>query len=52
MNNASQNTRLEFAMQMVIMDAMEKGHTNKDELIAYMASETFQNAVMGYMAQI
>jgi hypothetical protein len=41
-------TAYEAAIQMVIMDAMEKGHTDKTELIAYMASKTFEAAVERY----
>jgi hypothetical protein len=38
----------EFGAQMAIMDAMEKGHTDKNELISYMKSETFINAAASY----
>ena len=37
-----------FGMQMAIMDAMEKGHTNKDDLIEYMSSETCKKAAENY----
>ena len=39
----------EAAGKMVIMDAMGKGHTNKEELIQYMQSEIFKNAVLKYV---
>lgn len=39
----------ELAMQTVIMDAMEKGHTNKNELIQYMKSDTFKSSVNTYV---
>lgn len=41
---------IELAMQLTIMDAMEKGHTNKDELILYMESETFKSSVKNYLS--
>jgi hypothetical protein len=34
---------------MVIMDAIEKGHTNATELIEYMKSEVFEKAVKNYI---
>ena len=40
----------EKAIQIVIMDAIEKGHTDKNELIAYMQSDAFSNAVQNYVA--
>ena len=40
----------EKAIQMVIMDAIEKGHTDKNELTAYMQSEVFAKAVQNYVA--
>lgn len=40
----------EKAIQMVIMDAIEKGHTDKNELVAYMQSEVFENAVQNYIS--
>jgi len=33
------------AIQIVIMDAIERGHTNPSELIKYMKTETFEKAV-------
>jgi len=48
--NITTETATEIAMQLVIMDAMEKGHTDKDGLIEYMKSETFANAVQGYLS--
>jgi hypothetical protein len=41
-------TSIEMAMQMVIMDAIEKGHTNPAELAEYMKSEVFEAAVNNY----
>ena len=46
----SQNTLIELAVQMVIMDAMETGHVNKATLIEYMKSETFEKSVANYVA--
>ena len=38
-----------IAAQMVIMDAIAKGHTCKEELIAYMASTEYKTAVEYYI---
>jgi hypothetical protein len=46
----SQATKTELAIQMVIMDAIEKGHTNPSELAAYMESEVFERAVGNYIS--
>lgn len=48
-SNISNETKVQFAIQMVIMDAIENGHTNPDELCEYMKSETFENAVKSYL---
>ena len=45
MKNLSNETKTQTAIQMVIMDAIEKGHTNANELIEYMKSEVFEKAV-------
>ena len=50
--NLKDETKMEMACQMVIMDAMEKGHTNKQELIEYMSSKTFKTAVLSYVKLI
>jgi hypothetical protein len=39
----------EKAMQLVIMDAISNGHTDKDAMIEYMASEAFKTAVQVYV---
>jgi|GEM_PF-5961628 len=39
----------EKAAQMAIMDAIENGHTDKDELIAFMASVEFETSVKKYI---
>ena len=49
MENMTSEQQTEFAMKMVIMDAMEKGNTNKENLIDYMSSSTFENAVKNYI---
>ena len=50
MNAISNEAKTQAAIQMVIMDAMEKGHTDKNQLIEYMKSETFKNAVNNYLS--
>ncbi len=39
----------EKAMQLAIMDAISNGHTYKDAIIEYMASETFKTSVKCYV---
>lgn len=41
--------KIKLAVKMTILDAIEKGHTDKDELIAYMSSETFKKAADNYI---
>ncbi len=50
MKNLSTKTKIQAAIQMVIMDAIEKGHTNTNELISYMKSEVFEKAVKNYVS--
>ena len=49
MKDLSNKTKMQVAVQMVIMDAIEKGHTNANELIEYMKSEVFEKAVKNYL---
>jgi hypothetical protein len=49
-NTLSTQTKTQTAIQMVIMDAIEKGHTNANELIDYMKSEVFETAVNNYIS--
>ena len=44
-----ETTLTEKAMQLVIMDAISNGHTDKDAMIEYMASETFKKSVKYYV---
>lgn len=44
-----ETTLTEKAMQLVIMDAINNGHTDKDAMIAYMASEAFKTVVQVYV---
>ena len=48
MTKSMKQAILEASGQLVIQDAMEKGHTNKAELMEYMKSETFSTAVKSY----
>jgi hypothetical protein len=50
MKNLSNETKTQTAIQMVIMDAIEKGHKNANELIEYMKSEVFEKAVKNYIS--
>lgn len=38
------------AMELVIMDAIEAGHVNKDDLIKYMGSDAFKGQVNRYVS--
>ena len=49
MKTLSKETRLLAAIQLVLMDSIEKGYTNADELIEYMKTERFQKAVESYV---
>ncbi len=50
MKTLSNETKTQNAIQMVIMDAIEKGHTNTKELIEYMNSKVFSTAVNNYIS--
>jgi glycine betaine/choline ABC-type transport system substrate-binding protein len=49
MKNLSTQAQIEVAMQMVIMDAIERGNTDIAGLTEYMGSETFKQAVKRYI---
>jgi len=40
------------AIELVIMDAIERGHTNKDDLIKYMDSDVFKDGVANYASML
>lgn len=42
-------TKTEIAIKMVLLDAIEKGHTKTNELVRYMESKTFKKAVKAYL---
>ena len=44
--------KIKFASEQVLLDAIEKGHTDKAELISYMQSDVFRNAVKSYLQQM
>jgi hypothetical protein len=50
MKNLNIETKAKLAIQMVILDAIEKGHTNTNELISYMSSKVFEKAVKNYIS--
>ena len=41
----SNETVTEMAVETVIMDAIQKGHTNKNELVEYMKTDVFEKSV-------
>lgn len=45
----SLKTATQTAIQLVIMDAIEKGHTNESELIEYMKTTVFEKSVKKYV---
>lgn len=47
----SNNTITEVSIKMVIMDALEKGHTNTSDIFEYMKSEVFEKAVQSYKSK-
>ncbi len=48
MTTSINESRMAVAVKMVILDAIEKGHTKPNELTQYMASVTFEQAVKNY----
>lgn len=46
----SKQAKAEIAIQLVIMDAIEKGHTDTAEIVEYMKSETFFKSVAEYIS--
>ena len=49
MTNLSNETKMQLAVKMVIIDAIEKGHTNPNELTQFMKSMVFEKAVKNYL---
>ena len=45
-------TTAQLAIDMVIMDAIERGHTDTNDLIRYMNTTTFEKAVKRYILMI
>ncbi len=45
-------TTAQLAIDMVIMDAIERGHTDANDLIRYMNTTTFEKAVKSYISMI
>jgi len=46
---ASEQTKVEIAAQLVIMDAIEKGMTTADQAAEYMKSDVFISSVNRYL---
>jgi len=47
--NLSKETKVETAVQLVILDAIERGLTTVYEAVNYMKSESFETSVKGYL---
>jgi len=45
-------TTAQLAIDMVIMDAIERGYTAPNDLIRYMNTTTFEKAVKSYISMI
>lgn len=50
MKNLTLETKTQIAVEMVILDAIEKGATNKNDIINFMKTETFEASVKGYVS--
>ena len=50
--NLSNEKKLELAAQLAVMDSIEKGHTNVNELTEYVKSPEFEKALRGYYDQM
>lgn len=48
----SNEKKHDIAAKLVVMDAIEKGHTNKAEIIEYVKSDTFKKAVKSYVSMM
>jgi hypothetical protein len=46
--NISNELATKKAIEMTILDAIEKGHLGKNKLMEYMKSKTFETSVVGY----
>lgn len=51
-SNLSKESKAEYAIQLTIMDAFEKGCKTQKELREYMKTESFLNAVKRYIAMM
>jgi hypothetical protein len=52
MNQLSNQTQTELATKMVLLDAIQKGHTSKKDLCMYMESQVFAQAVKNYKSML
>jgi hypothetical protein len=48
-NTLTQEQKATYALQFVILDAIEKGHTCVNEMTEYMTTKICMDAVMRYM---
>jgi len=49
-SNIAKETAAQTAIQLVIMDAIERGASDPKEIAEYMKTEVFENSVKTYMA--
>jgi hypothetical protein len=52
MGNSIDASTAQIAIDMVIMDAIEKGQTNPSDFVRYMNTTIFDNAVKRYLVLI
>lgn len=52
MNNLVTETTAQLAIDMVMLDAIERGAENATDLVMYMKTSNFLNAVKTYMSLI
>lgn len=50
--NLTIEQKTEYAMQIVLLDAIERGATTKNDLIQYMKSDVFTEAVKAYVSMM
>ncbi len=49
---ASEQTKVEIAAQLVIMDAIERGLTTTDQAVQYIKSDVFMQSLTRYLELI
>ena len=50
MKNLTIETKTKMAIELVIIDAIENGHSNTNQLINYLQTKVFKMAVKNYIS--